>query len=392
MKTLVFLSNYLSHHQKPFCDAMAALLGDGFTFVATCPIPQERLCLGWKQEAGRYVLYSYHSQEARKKAEQLILGADVVIAGSAPDSFIIPRLKANRLTFQYAERFYKQGLNWKTLPRAMVGAWLHHGRFQKYPLYMLCASAYTAADAAIFGSYRGRTYRWGYFPLVKRYDPQELMAKKPASPVSILWAGRLIPLKHPEAAVHLAAALKEKGYGFRLSIIGNGELEGQLRSLIQRKGLENEVAMLGAMTPEQVRRHMERADIFLFTSDFNEGWGAVLNESMNSGCAVVASHAIGAVPFLIQDGVNGLIYENGNQAQLEQRVRQLLDDGAYRRELGQRAYQTMLEEWNPEAGAQRLLLLSQALLDQKDPAGLFAQGPCSTAPILKNNWYPQGGG
>ncbi len=50
--------------------------------------------------------------------------------------------------------------------------------------------------------------------------------------------------------------------------------------------------MLGAMSPDKVRAYMERADVFLFTSDFNEGWGAVLNESMNSGCAVVASHAM----------------------------------------------------------------------------------------------------
>jgi glycosyltransferase involved in cell wall biosynthesis len=61
------------------------------------------------------------------------------------------------------------------------------------------------------------------------------------------------------------------------------------------------------MAPEAVRDHMEAADIFLFTSDFNEGWGAVLNESMNSACAVVASHAIGSVPFLLKDGENGFI-------------------------------------------------------------------------------------
>ena len=49
---------------------------------------------------------------------------------------------------------------------------------------------------------------------------------------------------------------------------------------------------------------MEKSEIFLFTSDKGEGWGAVLNESMNSACAVVASHAIGSVPFLLKDGEN----------------------------------------------------------------------------------------
>lgn len=195
---ITFISNYLTHHQKPFCDRMASLLGDGFTFVATVPVEQERLSMGWKQETGAYLLRAYESDEQQKKAQRLIDDADIAIIGSAPDHLIVPRLKAKKITFKYAERFYKQGLNWKTFPRAVVGSWLHHGRFQKYPIYLLCASAYTAADAA------------------------------------------------------------------------------------------------------------------------------------------VASHAIGAVPFLIQDGANGLIYQNGNQAQLEQQVLQLLEDAPYRRRLGGR--------------------------------------------------------
>jgi glycosyltransferase involved in cell wall biosynthesis len=40
--------------------------------------------------------------------------------------------------------------------------------------------------------------------------------------------------------------------------------------------------------------------VFIFTSDRNEGWGAVLNEAMGSGCAVVAADLIGSVPYLIE--------------------------------------------------------------------------------------------
>ena len=113
----------------------------------------------------------------------------------------------------------------------MVGAWLHHGRFQKYPLYMLCASAYTTADAAIFHNYIGRTYKWGYFPKAKEYDVVELMRKK----LSVTSAG----WKHPQASIELAASLKEKGYSFRMSIIGNGEMEAQLHEMIRRKGVDD---------------------------------------------------------------------------------------------------------------------------------------------------------
>ena len=307
---LVFISCYMSPHQKPFCDEIYKMLEGDFVFIATQPIEEERLSMGWNSDRADYIIYAYRDKTEEQKAHEAVNDADVVIIGSAPDSYILPRLKTKKLTFKYAERFYKTGLTLRNLPHAAAGAWLHHGRFQRYPLYMLCASAYTPADAAIFHNYIGRTYRWGYFPEVKRYDMAELMEKKQAavsvreehSRISILWAGRLIGWKHPEAAVQLAASLKEKGYSFRMSMIGNGEMEMQLHDMIREKGLEDCVEMLGAMPPEEVRRHMEKADIYLFTSDFNEGWGAVLNESMNSGCAVVASHAIGSVPFLIKNG------------------------------------------------------------------------------------------
>lgn len=392
---IVFVSNYLSHHQIPFCDAISAIQDIEYFFVSTDVMSLERRNLGYRDIEKSYEIRTYNNAEALNRAKEIINDAEVVILGSAPDSYIIPRLKAGKLTFKYAERFYKRGLSYKNLLHAIAGAWLHHGRFQKYPLYMLCASAYTAGDAAVFHNYIGRTYKWGYFPEAKEYDVDDLMSRKLSvtsgwkhPQVSILWAGRLIGWKHPDVSIELAASLKEKGYSFRMSIIGNGEMEQKLRTMIEQKDLTDCVEMLGAMSPEEVRSHMEKADIYLFTSDFNEGWGAVLNESMNSGCAVIASHAIGSVPFLIQDGENGLIYENGNQQQFEERVESVIKDSEYRKRLGVNAYESVVNEWSADIAAKRFVALSQSLLKKEPADNLFAKGPCSRAVILKNDWYP----
>ena len=156
--------------------------------------------------------------------------------------------------------------------------------------------------------------------------------------------------------------------------------------MIHEKRLDDCVQMLGAMSPEKVREYMEAADIFLFTSDFNEGWGAVLNESMNSACAVVASHAIGSVPFLLEDGKNGFIYKNGDEQSLYERVVQLIEQPELREMIGRNAYRTLAEKWNAEVVAERFIALAQALLEGKK-ADLFEDGPCSRAKILKNGWY-----
>ena len=387
---VTFFSNFLNHHQLPFCLAMCKLTDNNFTFVATEKIPQERLDMGYADMNSAYpfVLRAYESEVAEQEAMKLALESDVIITGSAPEKYTVSRIEQHKLTFRYSERIYKKGI-WRAL--SPTGSRVMHKKHTKYkgePLYMLCASAYTAMDFAIQGAYIDKTYKWGYFPEVKQYDIAELMGKKLSvtsgglkhPQASILWAGRLIGWKHPDASIQLAASLKEKGYSFRMSIIGNGEMNAQLEKMITDNNLSDCVEMLGAMPPEKVREHMERADIFLFTSDFHEGWGAVMNESMNSGCAVVASHAVGSVPFLIQDGVNGIVYKNGNQRDLNRAVKELLDNPEKRRKMGCAAYQTMTEQWNGETAARRFLTLCDALKNGGNTP--YDDGPCSKAERL----------
>ena len=144
--------------------------------------------------------------------------------------------------------------------------------------------------------------------------------------------------------------------------------------------------MIDSLTPAQVREHMEKAQIFLFTSDFNEGWGAVLNESMNSGCAVVASHAIGSVPFLLKHGENGLVFQNGNSDDLYRKVKALLDNPEKRERISEMAYITITELWNAEVAADRFIKLSEEI-GKHGYCDLFEDGPCSRAEVIKNNWF-----
>lgn len=391
MKITLF-SNFINHHQLPLCCALCNHPGVDFTFVQTERIAEERLKMGYPDlsKAYPFVLCTYDSEDAERKAENLAAESDVVIIGSAPKKYATIRLKEKKLMFFYSERLYKTEMWRAFLPKERLSIFVNHTFYRNRPVYMLCASAYTALDYGIHGAYFGKTFKWGYFPETKHYDLDDLMSQKQSTKdgcVSILWAGRLIDMKHPETAVNLADALRRKGYTFKLSIIGNGSLEDELKATILEKNLSDHVEMLGAMPPEKVRGHMEKADIFLFTSDFGEGWGAVLNESMNSGCAVVASHAIGSVPFLIKHRENGMIYHSGNMDELYEHVKYLLDHPAEQKRMGQAAYETIVGEWNAEIAAERLVQLAEHLLSGEKYPDLFESGPCSRAKILKDDWY-----
>ena len=63
---VTFFSNYLTQHQIPFCLAMERVTKNKFTFVATEPIDEERVQMGWKEENDySFVLKAYESQEPR---------------------------------------------------------------------------------------------------------------------------------------------------------------------------------------------------------------------------------------------------------------------------------------------------------------------------------------
>lgn len=374
---VVFVSNYYNHHQSAISEEFFKQTNGQYRFIQTEPMEEERRNMGWGQKGlPSFVIESYKDKETYKQCVDLINSADVVIAGSAPEKIIRKRIRSGKLIFRYSERIYKNKKKLLQLPLRYIK---YH--FDNYPyknVYMLCASAYAARDYAITGMFKGKTFKWGYFPAVKKYDDiVKLIDDK--TPASILWVARLIELKHPDASIRLAKRLKQAGYKFKLSLIGNGELENKIRDMIKAEKLEDCVQMLGSMKPEEVRRYMEQSEIFLFTSDFNEGWGAVLNESMNSACAVVASHAIGSVPFLINDGENGFIYKNGDEDDLFNKVKFLLDNAEKRKRMSLEAYKTMTETWNARTAVERAIDFANCLLTcsffEKKP--IVTNGPCS---------------
>lgn len=386
---VVFVSNYLNHHQLPFSRAMIKNTDGQYWFVATKATSAYRLDMGYHDMNNQYpfVIRAYESKEAEEQAKALILQADAVIAGSAPEEYLTERIKSGKLLFRYSERLYKKGYIYLFAPRRIRNIWNLHLVNRRKPVYMLCASSFTAGDFALNGAYRKKCFKWGYFPEVKTHDPDRLFARKAQSgKTSLLWAGRFIDWKHPDDAVLVAEKLRADGLDFDLTFIGDGELRQTLEKTVSEKGLGDKVHFLGSLSPEEVREHMEASSIFLFTSDCQEGWGAVVNEAMNSACALVASDAAGATGFLVQHNENGLVYQSGNVADLYRKVKMLVEDAALRERLGRAAYASLLHMWNPEVAAERVLALAEALQAGKPTP--FADGPCSPAEMkFGGAWY-----
>jgi glycosyltransferase involved in cell wall biosynthesis len=370
---IVFLSNYFNHHQRYLSNHLAEKCE--YTFIETEEMEEERVKLGWRVSSMPDYVMNYNKQ--KEDCDKLINEADVVVYGSAPYDIIKGILKSNKIVIKYSERIYKKPLKWYTYPYRLFDFFVKWGRYRK--AYLFCASAYAYSDYMKTGTFINKAYKWGYFPETKKYDDiDELISKKKEN--SIMWCGRFIDWKHPEYVIELAKSLKNDGYSFHIDMMGNGELEDEIKEKILEYQLDDYITMHGSMKPDKIREHMEQSEIYVFTSDRQEGWGAVLNESMNSACAVVANNAIGSAPYLINDGENGLLYYNDkNSNELIEKVKLLLDNAEKRREFSKKAYETIVNEWNAESAANKLIILAEKLLSGEAKASPFNYGICSKA-------------
>jgi len=378
---ITMISNYINHHQIPFSNAIYEKIGEDYAFIQTEPMEEERRLMGWGVDETEipYVKFLYEDEEACKK---LIEEADILLVGwMEREDLIEKRLLQNRLTIRISERIYREGQYKAISPRGLLRKYKEHTRFRKNDVYLLCAGAYVPSDFHIVKAYPGKMLRFGYFPETIYYDKNTLFAEKEdISTVHMVWAGRFMPLKHPEYAIALAKDLQKEGYAFHLHMIGSGVMEEDLKKSVSEYGLEDKVTFYGFMEPKKVREYMEKSHIHLFTSNHLEGWGAVVNEGMNSGLAEVVNSSVGSAPFLITHGVNGLIYKEGDYEDFLLCVKKLFANKELITRLGQAAYDTITTEWNAEHAVKELFRFYEGYL--KKDIQLPQSGPFSPAPVI----------
>lgn len=379
MKVL-FISNFINHHQAPIADEMYQLLNGDFHFVETMPMPNHMSNIGYADLSSKeYVIKAWENPSNLTYVKNLVVNSDVVLfAGGENLSYASIRAKSgdDKLTFDVSERWLKKG--WINLlsPRLLKSLWYYYTLFDKKRFYKLCASAFAAGDHYKLHIYKDKCYKWGYFTKVD--DLFDNTYPSQGDRVHILWCARFLNWKHPELPVKLAARLKQRKYEFVIDMYGTGKELEITKNLAKKLGVEDVVNFCGNRPNDEILKEMRRHDIFLFTSDKNEGWGAVLNEAMSNGCAVVGSDEIGSVPFLIEDGVNGLIFKSRNLESLEEKVIYLIDHPEERTKMAQNAYDTMRDVWSPENAAKQLLNLIKAI-QSGDESLIPKSGPCSKA-------------
>ena len=358
---LTFYLPLLNHHQACLADALYDVLGSNFKFVE---LNREYESKGATEDYSTrpYLLRPWLSQTQMDEAELLLFDSDVcVFASYEALPYLIKRAQTGKVSFDISERWLKKGW-WNILsPRLLKMAFCYYRFCRKQPLYKLCASAFAADDFKRLGMFKNRCYRWGYFT----YVPDSINIKDRGH-LNIMWCSRFISWKHPELPILLANKLRNEGIDFSIDMYGTGELVPMCQSLVERMNLSHQVHFKGFCSNDEILAAMSEHDIFLFTSDRNEGWGAVLNEAMGVGCIPIVSDEIGAAPFLINDGVNGLLFKSNNLDSLYDKVKFLLANPEIRIRMARESHLVMKNVWSSRNAARNLLSLSESILQGRE--------------------------
>ena len=372
---IIYISNSLDHIAISLCDYLFNCFKEDFRFISTQELDKSRSEVSSKLNR----TYNVKAFEDEEFALNLCNEADVVIFGHAPLKYISNRIKENKLTLYYSERLFKKGYYRYFNPITMKRVNERFIRPSKNSnFYLLCASSFAALDFKRVGAFKNKMYKWGYQPAINEKNIDELLENKNKDGLEFIWVGRLVKLKHCDDAIKVIYELNKLGYPAKMKIIGTGEEEENLKKLSTKLNMENQITFLGVCNVETTRKLMDDANIFMFTSDFGEGWGVTLNECMNSGVACVASHAAGSTNFLLRDGVNGLLYKSGNVKMLLKKVQFLIDNKQIRENIAREGYKTIYEKWNTTFSHQRLINLIEQL-NENGNCDLYEDGPCSKA-------------
>ena len=394
---ILLCNNMPTHHQMFLAENLYGILGESFRIAYCMPVDPERLKMGW-QDCGAglpWVIRLWESRDSQKEFAEWVEEADAVIGHLPGRPMFMNRLANKKLCLVPSERIWKINSTLSRAPgennffennriryllRGYYNMWRYILRLReadKNNCHFLAIGAYSAYDHSRIGVFKSRMWTYGYFTPVPDSNP----SKREDALIHILWAGRMARYKSPEVLLKAIAALRTKR-PFLVTLIGDGCMRARLIDLTKRLNLQGVVRFLPFVSNEDARKAMRNSHIYVMTSNYEEGWGAVLNEAMAEGCAVVSSSGVGAAPLLIKHGKTGLIFKPGNAKEISDHLKILIDNPSRTHEIGQEAWKYIKALWSPRVAAERIVMLVNGLLGLA-PMPDFKEGPCSPAIIMK---------
>jgi glycosyltransferase involved in cell wall biosynthesis len=368
------------HHVLPLARCLAKLVGEeNFRYGAVYypGLSERHQMLGWNCNENDPWILRLENENDREQFDRWWDEADVVLCGERLFSRMKDRLDKGKLTFHMSERLWKPPIGMARLlhPRfALMTARFKRMTSSPY-FHFLPIGGYAALDMKRIASFTGRMWNWGYFTSIP--DPLTTCDRKEEG-FRVLWAGRMLGWKRVDTLIKAFSKLLSERSDAILTIVGIGPKQKMLEELAGRHLKAGSFQVKSAMPAGEIRQLMRQHHVYVLPSGGGEGWGAVINEAMAEGCAVIANEEGGAAKTMIRDHENGLLFAPGDWKGLGDLLCEVGRNEAFRIQLAEQGQRTIVECWSPEVAAERFLSVCEALLANR-PVPSFNDGPMSPA-------------
>lgn len=138
-------------------------------------------------------------------------------------------------------------------------------------------------------------------------------AKHLATPLRVLYSGRLVSAKRVSALLEGVAFALQQGVTLETVIVGDGPDRADLESQAQTLGIAQQVKFTGALPFAEVMRWYEWAHCLVLPSQHSEGWPKVVAEAMCHGLLCIAVEH-GQVPAMLAG--RGVLLPHGTSAEI----------------------------------------------------------------------------
>ncbi len=211
------------------------------------------------------------------------------------------------------------------------------------------------------------------FPAVGAYSNTAARTNDPQR-FEVLSVGRFVPLKGFDLTLKAFARYwrslsAERKAQTRLSLVGKGPLEGQLKQLSQKLGIDSAVDFINWMPQAELMQRYQSSDVLLFPS--HEGAGMVVPEAMAYGLPVICLDNCGPGEFVNESCGLKASYSNYEQTILElsQHLYRLDQSLTLRRKLSEGARQRVKNHFDWEAKGEKLDQIYQQLEAKPQSSG-----------------------
>ena len=193
-------------------------------------------------------------------------------------------------------------------------------------------------------------------------ENERSVVEKQAGEAQILFLSNLVISKGPVILLDALSILHERKAKFRATFTGAAHpplTPETFQAMIDYRGLRDFVTFAGPVFGRAKQHLLASSDIFAFPS-YNDAFPLVVLEAMSAGLPVVAT-AEGAIPDMIESGVNGILVPHHDPLALADAIGVLLDNPGHRAAFGKAGRNKVMTDYSFEIFTERMSSLWSAL-------------------------------